>query len=335
MQPIYFPFTFMPEPVADVLAVWFDRMTLLSLSKKETHTYLQSLLQKGWLSFHSPGNDDDALDDILTSYRAWADLHGGAQLEQFMTQKIQTRIHTDASVYQLLDEIKLRSREPGGGKKKSRHPDADIQKNRILLSIAHEFDRNNWEIQKDLARVMDSERDFLRHLHATEDGATSQLADPLLWPEGSVPSHMLIERLRAWNGFLLQKELPYRIFVTTSQPVVDQLVQVLPTTEPLALIIRIPVRTPEDRMIRKWREKLAQWMADQLTTGEMVSKPFPEPPKPESGEQTTSLIIYRTMQSPLEWFRKAIGDEDHLVPDPTNRPEWQATLLAHVIHHGD
>ncbi len=126
MQPIYFPFTFMPEPVADVLAVWFDRMTLLSLSKKGTHTYLQSLAQKGWLSFHSPVNDDDALDDILISYRAWADLHGGAQLEQFMAQKIQTRIHTDASVYQLLDEIKLRSREPGEGKKRSRHPDADI-----------------------------------------------------------------------------------------------------------------------------------------------------------------------------------------------------------------
>jgi hypothetical protein len=343
MHPIYFPFTYIPGPVAEVLATWFSRITVLSPSKKEIDTTMRDLASQEWLSILTPFDGDDAaLDEVVKSYREWANLHGGRQLKPFMAQGRQTPFYDDSSVYHLLDEIQSHSRGTGAAERKSGQPDnrhlsAEIQKSRILLLIAQELDRRNWEIQQDLARVASIERDFWKQLHATDDVAKLYSSRPVLSPEGGYSSYMLRERLEAWTCFLLQeKMLSSRVFVTTSELIVDRFIQVLPSTAPLLSIHKVPIHRTFDRdsgdpIAGKWRDELAHWLADQtmsVETNELKAPPVP--PRAQKDEPATSLNVYRSPQPPLQWFGRAAGINDQYVDEDQIPFTGQATLLVFV-----
>ncbi|RTZ98326.1 MAG: hypothetical protein DSY89_09715 [Deltaproteobacteria bacterium] len=357
MIPIYFPFTDMPEPVADLLAAVFDQIIVLSPSEKAIDLSMAHQIRRGWLSVIAPFEDGDAaLDKIVQSYRAWADLHGQDRLNRFVTQKLQASFSGESSAFTLLDEIRERSqgvspdaekefrqgsdRGPGGEKKKpgtTRHPDIDIQKSRVLLAIAQEYDRRNREIQQDLVSAASIEKNFLNALHATADGAMQGSPPSLVWPEGGEPSYMLRERLAAWTCFLNQEAVSsYRIFVTTSEPVMTLLAQSLPSTEPLATINKIginPMPGPDTPpgADRRWQGKLAQWLADQAISVETVgSSAPPDPPAVQNGAPSISLKIYRTDKSPRQWFQQAAGITSDIQTESDSRVTGPATVLVFV-----
>ncbi len=342
MHPIYFPFTYIPDPVADMLATWFNRVTVLSPSKKEIDGSMRHFASQGWLSIHTPfDEDDEALEAVVKSYREWADLHGGRQLKSFMVKGLQAPFHDDLSVYQLLDDIQSRSRKADEKKKKSGRPDmrlsTDIQKSRTLLLIAQEFDRKNWEIQHDLDSVAFIERDFLKQLHATDDVTKSYSSHPVLWPEGGYPSYMLRERLEAWTCFLLQEKMrSSRIFVTTSEQIVDRFIQDLPSAAPLLSICGVPMNRvfdgdSNDTITVKLREELAQWLACQTMSVETTElKPPPVFPPAKKGEPATSFRVYQSRQRPLQWFYQAAGINDQYEAEHRMHPNGQTTLLVFV-----
>ena len=342
MHPIYFPFTYIPAPVADMLATWFSRVTVLSPSKREIDTVMRHLASQGWLSIHTPfDKDDEALAAAVESYREWADLHGGRQLKSFMAKGQPVPFHDDSSVYQLLDDIQSRSCEVDGLGKKNDRPDMQldpvIQKSRMLLLIAQEFDRRNWEIQHDLDKAALIERDFWKQLHAADDVARSYLSQPVLWPEGGYPSYMLKERLEAWTCFLLQeKMISSRIFVTTSKRIVDRFVESLPSAAPLLSVCGVPIRhvfdeDSGDTVTAEFRGKLAQWMVDQTMSVETTElKPPPVFPSAKTGAPATSLRVYQSRQRPLEWFFQAAGINNQYEAEHHMQSSGKTTLLAFV-----
>ena len=350
MIPIYFPFTCMSEPVAGLLAAVFDRIGVLSPSKKGIKLAMQNPFAKGWLSVIAPFDDEDTeLDKIVQSYRAWADLHGEDRLKQFVTQKLQSSFFAESSAFKLLDEIRFRSRrstqdskpDPVQGGEKTeqiaQYQGVNILRSRILLLIAQEYDRQNWEIRQDLAAATSLERNFLKELHATDDGAMQNPLPAIAWPEDACSTYMLAERFAAWTCFLDQEAVSsFRIFVTTSEPVMIKMVQALPSSKPLATINKIginPMAGPDTSpgIGRLWQKKLAQWLADQTVSVETAgSSAPPVQPAVQNGEPLISLKIYRTDKSPLQWFRRAAGITSHIQTGSASRAAGQATVLVSV-----
>jgi len=332
MDPVFFPFTYVTEPVARNLRACFDRSTVLMPSGLQVPRSMSNLADKGWLSIVTPFKADDAaLETTIKNYREWADLHGPRHLRQFVEQIPCPPFHDDSSVYRLFEEIKTRSRDAGAMKNQSDRRSEFIFQSRIFILIAQEFDRRNRALRQDLAVVESMEHDFHRHLHATENAvAVNQLPDGLYHDDRERP-YMLFERLTAWTCFLFQKAIPARIFVTTSQPVVDRLINSIPGVERVLAEKKIPVRGSGNVPAVNWRKDLGRWLADYTALNETgETKVPPQPPEARKGEVTLSLMVYRADQAPLKWFGRAAGVESLLEEAHDDRQNGKATVLAYI-----
>ncbi len=332
MDPVFFPFTFITEPVARDLSTCFDRSTVLMPSGLQVPNSMRNLADKGRLSLVTPFMTDDvALETTIKNYREWADLHGSRHLRQFIEQIPGPPFHDDSSVYRLIEEIKTRSRDAGAMKNQSERRSEFIFQSRIFLLIAQEFDRRNRDLQQDLAVVESMEHNFRRYLHAMENAVDVNQPSDGLYRDGREGSYMLLERLRAWTCFLFQKAVTARIFVTTRQPIVDRLINAIPWVEPVLAVRKIPVGDSGNVGAVKWRKDLGRWLADYTALNETSgAKVPPQPPDVRKGAATLSLMVYRADQVPLKWFGRAAGVESLVEEAHDDRQGGKATLLAYI-----
>lgn len=293
---------------------------------------MRVLADNGWLSMVTPFKADDAaLETTIKSYREWADLHGPRHLRQFVEQMPGPPFHDDSSVYRLFEEIKTHSRDSGTMKKQLDRRSEFIFQSRIFLLIAQEFDRRNRALRRDLAVVESMEHDFHRHLHAIENAVDVNQPSDGFYRDDNERSYMPYERLKAWTCFLFQKTVPARIFVTTSQPVVDRLINAIPGVEPVLAVRKIPVGNSENEVAVNWRKDLGWWLADYTALNETSeTKVPPQPPEVRKGEATLSLMVYRADQAPHKWFGRAAGVESLLEEAHDERQNGKATLLAYL-----
>jgi len=293
---------------------------------------MRVLADKGWLSIVIPFKADDAaLETTIKNYQEWAELHGSRHLRQFVEQIPCPPFHDDSSVYRLLEEIKTHSRDSGAMKNQSERRSEFIFQSRIFLLIAQEFDRRNRALQQDLAVVESMEHDFHRHLHAMENAVDVNQPPDELYRDDRERSYMLFERLTAWTCFLFQKAVPARIFVTTSQPVVDRLINAIPGVEPVLAVRKIPVGDSGNVVAINWRKDLGRWLTDYNALNETGgTKVPPQPPDARKGEATLSLMVYRADQASLKWFGRAAGVESLLEEAIDDRQDGKATLLAYL-----
>jgi len=293
---------------------------------------MSNLTDKGWLSMVTPFKADDAaLEKTIKNYREWADLHGPRHLRQFVEQIPCPPFHDDSSVYRLSEEIKTRSRDAGAMKNQSDRRSEFIFQSRIFLLIAQEFDRRNRALRRDLAVVESMEHDFRRNLHAMENAVNINQPSDGLYRDDHERTYMLFKRLTAWTCFLFQKAVPARIFVTTSQPVVDRLINIIPGVEPVLAVKKIPVGDSENVVAVNWRKDLGRWLTDYNALNETGgTKVPPQPPEVRKGEVTLSLKVYRAAQVPIKWFGRAAGVENPFEEAHDDRQDGKGTLLAYL-----
>jgi len=293
---------------------------------------MSNLADKGWLSMMTPFKTGDAaLEATIKNYREWADLHGPRHLRQFVEQIPDTPFHDDSSVYRLFEEIKTRSRDAGAMKNQSDRRTEFIFQSRIFLLIAQEFDRRTQALRRDLAVVESMEHDFRRHLHAMENAVDVYQSSNGLYRDDHERSYMPYERLKAWTCFLFQKAVPSGIFVTTSQPIVDRLINAIPGVERVLAVKKIPVGGSGNVPAVNWRKDLGRWLADYNALNETGgTKVPPQPPEARKGEVTLSLMVYRADQAPLKWFGRAAGVESLLEEAHDDRQNGKATFLAYL-----
>ena len=344
MLPIFFPFTYMPASVADVLAASFDRMVMLAPSQspigpdRPEGTHPDSTRPE-WLTIEAPFDaGDTALAAALKAYREWGQMHGYTQLKQFVMQKNGNLFGEDLPIHRLKDEIRTHLRAADGpgndADRMDSHGEKDALPGRIFLAIAEEFDRKNVQIHQDLDRVADMENNLWRSLHGAD--GDFPFAQPVAGKPGAFEfgMHMPLERLAAWTLFLMHDRMAdARIFVTTSAPVADCLAGVLPSSEPLASFAGVPagpvsggdcqVANPD---AARWRKDFSAWLIDQTTvTGSPQISP-PLPPRIPAEMPAVTLKIYRAPFSPRQWFCRAVEKESLRAA-----PEIPATAPATVV----
>jgi hypothetical protein len=88
MKPIYFPFTFISEPVFDALSACFGKIVVYQSSKVNIPENMKEWDNSGKLEIRIPiEGDEEKIDNILQDFKTWAQLHQGSELS-FLKHKL-------------------------------------------------------------------------------------------------------------------------------------------------------------------------------------------------------------------------------------------------------
>ena len=80
MNPIYFPFTYIPKSVGKELSACFRQTAVYQISGTKIPEEMQELSQGGTLDIRIPEEvNGELLDQLLKEYRAWINAHQGTE----------------------------------------------------------------------------------------------------------------------------------------------------------------------------------------------------------------------------------------------------------------
>jgi len=166
MKPIYFPFTYIPKPVAAAIYACFGKTIIYQPSSKNIPEEIHKLAGRGVLDIRmseNPGEkDEEKLSAILKEYNAWANLHQGSrgiQLDFFKAGRNKIPFFDDSSTSQIKADIK----DITGKNPTQKEPDS-VFKASIFLSIAQEFDMQSDKIFRDMVSFETARKDLIKNL---------------------------------------------------------------------------------------------------------------------------------------------------------------------------
>ncbi len=165
MKPIYFPFTYVSEPVAEALASCF-KQTVVYASSGDLPESMQKWMKNSILDIRTPViNDEDKLDAVIKDYKNWANIHKESGMAFFKSKKNTIPFFDDTYTSQIRSAIK-QNPEP-------EKPDP-VFNSRLFLHIAQEFDMQNWELTRDLDLFDDMEQKLIKELKGDDSEYQTQ-----------------------------------------------------------------------------------------------------------------------------------------------------------------
>ncbi len=341
MKPIYFPFTYIPRPVAAAIYACFGKTIIYQPSSKNIPEEIHKLAGRGVLdirmSENPGGKDEEKLSAILKEYNAWANLHQGSkgiQLDFFKARRNKIPFFHDTSISQIKTDIKDITGENTARKKSD-----PLFNARLFLSIAQNFDMQNDKIIRDIASFETARMDLIKSLKGEDE--TSPLVPGYKDEFKSVNladyDYMIQERIEAWALLMCCDPMQYReemsgLFVTSSRQAIDYLLEKTPETENVFSIDAIP--TVENQV-----EKSAKWSRDLMEYLEIAaesSRPlkwdnFTIVPDDLKCETKVSLSLYLVPgASPLEYFSRFIRFDTTCGEIEKGRAKFKNTLIGHI-----
>ena len=108
MKPIYFPFTFISEPIVEALSACFKQTVVYQVSSQKVPEKMQEWSKSGTLDIRIPvEGDEKKLDKILNDYRAWINLNQGSEIAFLKTQVDKIPIFDETYSSKIRDDIKM------------------------------------------------------------------------------------------------------------------------------------------------------------------------------------------------------------------------------------
>lgn len=339
MKPIYFPFTYISKPVAEVVYACFGKTIVCQLSSKNIPEEIHKLAERGVLDILISGKpkikDEEKLSAILKEYNAWANLHQGSkgiQLDFFKARRNKIPFFDDTSISQIKADIKDITDENLVRKE----PDS-IFDARIFLSIAQEFDMQSDKIDLDILSFETARKDLIKNLKGEIE--TSPLVPDYgdEFRAGNFIDYMIPERIEAWALLMCCDPLQYReemsgLFVTNSRQAIDYLLDKTPEAENVFSIDTIP-------MVENQVEETAKWQKSLMKYFEIVaesSRPleiddFTADHDDLKCETKASLSLYLVPEtSPLEYFSRFIRFDSTCGEIEKGQVKFKNTLIGHI-----
>ncbi len=297
MKPIYFPFTFIPEPAAEALSLFFRQIVIYQPSNRKIPEKMQNEAESGFLDIRIPVTGDEVkLDAVLKDYTNWANIHRRDNLTFFRPWIEKTPFRDNNSVSQIMAEIK---------NKQSMKPDSLFHA-RIFLHIAQEFDIQKMEINSDLFSVEAMKMDFLKKIMGEEEGAGEEKIESDTQGIIDSGSYMTAERLDAWTRLFQEDEEPSGLFITTSPAVFEYLMEKVPEIKMVRKFDSIPSKNKSTENMGYWRDRLNKYLDTFEKNGRAD---WTEDMKParisDTGGETVSFTLYRIPgKAPRDFFRR-------------------------------
>ena len=227
MKPIYFPTTYVSPPAAAAMRALFPSVVICQAFAGRLPADMSTLQESGFLDVLTPvAGDEQRLDEVVREFQQWGRLHaGGAGLHAACWgQRLQAdSLAEDGSSSQLVSQIKRRLISARGPTESDR-----LMPARVFLHLAQEFDRQSYEIQRDLAWHEKKSAELLHVLTGEHDPPAGGLNQgPASGPVGN-EEHLWERRLSAWARLFLCQPYPSPVFVTSSAAVVEHVIASVP-----------------------------------------------------------------------------------------------------------
>ncbi|RLC74634.1 MAG: hypothetical protein DRI61_16300 [Chloroflexi bacterium] len=341
MKPIYFPFTYILQPVAETLNACFGKTTIYQPSSKHIPEELLKQVDQGILDIRVSGNlkksDEKKLSAILKEYNAWADLHGrrgGIQLDFFKTRRNRIPFFDDLSTSQIKADI--------AGNNKVKEESDPVFNARIFLSIAQQYDLQHHKIFQDMISFETARTVLMENLKGSDKTSLATgHKDEFKAVSLTDYEYMIEKRIEAWTllmccDLIQSRETMSGPFVTSSRQTIDYLLEQTPEIENLFSINTIP-------MMENQVENPAKWSGDLMKYLEIVTKSA-TPLKCDNFnivsdelkcKTKASLSLYLVPgTSPLEYFSRFVSFDSTCSKIKKVPVKFKNTLIGYIGFSG-
>ena len=293
IQPIYFPFTYVPQWVAEIFAAGFRHFYVYQPSGKDLPAEMQIWVEKNAMNVCVPAPaEDKTFTEIVRAFQQFAQQHADVRNFKsavFWNQHGAIPFFDDTSASQIIADLK-KSREVDTGRA---HPEA-LLRARVFLEFAQEFDRQNAELQLELVDTDRRSEALLKNLTGQKenDPAPARLTAGLKSDDPG--DYMPQDRLLAWARLFLKQPIESGFLVTTSPTIFDTLVENLVPNEKLLELNGLPTPGLNDDSLTAWRKTFYRQIKNGIETeGSIAEDDFARGPLlPESAAQF-KLTVYR------------------------------------------
>lgn len=285
MKTIFFPFTWIDNDLADALSGCFGPLVLYQPSNLLGGAQLQKLVQKGLVELQVPVQGDESkLDAVLKDFHQWGGFHEGDMLMKAALQKINAAtapFFDETSTAQIRSDIKKYQTEPKGEKRID-----PLLRARIFLHLAHEFDFQSGEINRDLEHSIEMEQELFTELKGETTGANKLTHDAARLFQTDPGNYLTAERVEAWATLFLSDQQQKAsaaagLFLTHSQAVWEHVVECAADIREVIRINKIPSDSGKDSAPAAWRadfQRCLKRLAGQEHSSEiqLMEKPVDE-----------------------------------------------------------
>jgi len=308
MKPIYFPYTYISNPVAEAVAACFGRFTVYQPLADKLPLPMQPWVDNGVIDIRIPVRGDNReLESAAENYLNWANMHtasAGINPAALKTLKASAPLLNASLSSQIVADVKKQI----SGTSTNKYSDPALA-SRIFLYFAQKFDQQSQELDHVLEESRKKEQDLLQDLKMEEDDPATELKKE----PGRLPNlnsdYLISGRLEAWTRILLSDREPSGLFVTHSTAVLEQMLDSFPTAEKILDVEAIPRSAATTAELAPWQEQLMLYLSDLVenkwstASGEPVAG-FDIP----TGKNPVSLKIYLVPdQNPPQFFCRGTG----------------------------
>jgi len=328
MKPVYFPFTYIPESVGKILAVCFRQIAVYQISAKKIPEDMQEMSKEGILDIRIPVEVDGGfLDKVLKDYRAWFNIHQGTETAFLAAMANKIPFFDESASSQIRADLKKIKKQTPPEEK----PD-HLFNSKLFLHMAQEFDLQKKELDKDMMDIEAMEDDFMKNLKwEDEDEHARGVARKALVKDD--PGHyMTKERINAWASLMLQDSEVSGLYVTTSQAVLEYLIEIIPEMEQVICLDAIPMGVDENETLSNWQDSLIEALKMLAIENWPVAMDDMASPPEISGKATdVKLTIYIVPnKTPHECFAGSVEAEVFKVGSAQTGIRYKNTLIGLV-----
>jgi hypothetical protein len=327
MKPVYFPFTFISNPVCQTLAVCFRQIVVYQISGIKIPDEMRQWGESGILDIRIPVKyDGDKLDAIVKQYRSWAASHQGSEIAFLKSRAHEIPFFDENSTRQIMADIKGKESRQ---KRSIEKPDPLLNAG-LFLHLAQEYDIQNLTLSQDLQAIEAIEKDFMEELKGEDQAFDEESALEKTWETHDPGHYMTKERIQAWSRLMQQDPQDSGVFVTTSRSVFESLIDSTPEAELVDVLDTIPVVDNEVEALETWRDELMKHL-EMLSTVIWTAKTDPIITVPEipECEIKASLTLYIVPgKTPHEFFHRYVEHDVFNYKEKYQKVRLKNTLLG-------
>ncbi len=291
MKPVYFPYTYIKEAVAEDLCACLKQVTLYQPSGQNIPEKTQILAQKGLVDLKVPVSGDELkLESLIKEYNKWGEIHQKSGISFLAAKGERVPFFDDTMSSQIASQIKKIEDQ----KKSEEEPDA-LFNARLFLCIAQVYDLQQDILSKELLSVSEMEKKLVEGLRGEDEDFYTKYAGNLINVTDEAEHHMVKERLDAWVHLMAHdKELP-GFFVTNNKDAFDYIIEKAGDSQKVIELPHIPI-FPQSEVMRKWQEMLLEQI-EGLSKDDnyKINKKLSELPAAEKIGREISLTIFRVI----------------------------------------
>ena len=228
------PFTYYARPYLRILENLGTPLMMIYPSRCFIGDQMKSGLAQGLLDIRTPeGIDEARLDQVLTEYRAWADLH--QRNLDTLAGFFSTRQHPAPFVDET-DPTQIRSQLNRYGQPGPDSAQQGLMQAAVFMAMAHEFDTHQNTLSEELADIGKIERQMFQHLSGdAEDFQSFPAGDGGAQEESLIDPGLYLtnKRVQAWATLARTTVSEPLLFLTPSEAVFSLLCDVFSRAVPL------------------------------------------------------------------------------------------------------